>query len=297
MGTSIAGFGGPSSFVGAGGGPGIPGASCPCTTDAPTLPDAPKPPSQPLGGPAQSPTQSPVQQSPVQQSPVQAPPAPPKASVEPAGGPKGGPAQVPTQSPVQLSPVQQSPKQEPTDSSTVTLSDQDAGLSATLTSSTGTVVKLWGDPHVQITEDGKTDTFDIGYGPGSVSLSDGSLVKWNTYADGQGGTLHALHVLSVDSNGTTHDRNISTNDGTNSDKLSTALNDTLLREFAHKLRDLRGAWTNPLKPIAEATAAEREQSAAADKKVTENVARIAAMSPEERANFERWAAAGFPALG
>ena len=54
--------------------------------------------------------------------------------------------------------------------------------SATLHSSNGSRVTIWGDPHVEIEADGKVERFDIGYGAGDLTLVGGAVVSWDTFA-------------------------------------------------------------------------------------------------------------------
>jgi len=127
----------------------------------------------------------------------------------------------------------------------VKLSDIDAEYRATLASKAGNSISIWGDPHVTVTVDGKTEGFNIGYGAGSIKLDNGSTVSWETYPVGDA-KQKLLKGFSVDSAGDAFDRSINTSDGTNSKDLSTALNDTQLREFATKLRAYEGDWAAPL---------------------------------------------------
>lgn len=175
---------------------------------------------------------------PVHQAPTQAPPTK-------VGGDKGGPVQqAPTQSPTQ-SPVQ-SPVQTPIQGGgavqgDVLLSDNDGRASAELKSASGNVVEIWGDPHVKLKIDGKTDNFTIGYGPGSVQLTDGTTISWDTREDKH------LGMFKVDRPGTAGDQQVNSKDGTNSKDLQTFLTDEQLREFGSALKAMEGPWTEPLR--------------------------------------------------
>lgn len=204
-----------------------------------------------------------VQQRPVVQRPpvpvtppVQTPPVVPAVPVPVTPPPtQVGGVQGPGQKPTQVGGVQgprQVPTQVPTQvggakGGTVILNEQDLRASAKLTSPEGNSVEVWGDPHIAITIDGKSETWDIGYGPGSIQLSDGSTVSWDTYEPGSPRQFQ-LHNFRIDSAGTANDRAVSTSDGTDSANLTTALNDAQLREFATALRMYEGPMDQPLRP-------------------------------------------------
>jgi hypothetical protein len=170
------------------------------------------------------------------------PPSPPGGEV---GGANGGtdqeppkPTDTPTQKPTQ-GPVQQSP------SETVTLSNDDRRKSAKLTSSTGNSVEIWGDPHVVIDIDGKEQKFEIGYGPGSITLSDGTKISWDTFGP-KDALKYRLRSFKIDSAGTENDQNVRTDDGKDESNLATALPDDLLEEFARLLAQYKGSMNQPL---------------------------------------------------
>lgn len=167
---------------------------------------------------------------PVQQAPTQVPTQ--------VAGDKGGPVQqVPTQSPVQQSPIQGGGPVQ----GDVKLSDNDGRASAELKSASGNSVEIWGDPHVKMNLDGKTENFTIGYGPGSVQLTDGTTISWNTREDKH------LGMFKVDRPGTAGDQQVDSKDGTNAKDLQTFLNDDQLREFGAALKSMEGPWDQPLK--------------------------------------------------
>ncbi|MCW2949553.1 MAG: hypothetical protein JWN41_566, partial [Thermoleophilia bacterium] len=243
---------------------------------APTAPPVKEPVPVAATPPTQAPPvqAAPVQTPPVQTPPIQAPPvqaAPVQATAvggksgpgqaaapldiytdpQPRQVPAQEPAQVPTQSPTQ-SPVQspvQSPTQAPTKgggvADAVTLSDKDSERRATLTSTSGDIVSLWGDPHVDVTIAGKKDTFTIGFGAGTINLQDGTAINWQTVPVGAAQEKQ-LEYLAVDSPGTANDRAVSTSDGIDEKDLATVLTDTQLREFATALRQYEGDWQKPL---------------------------------------------------
>jgi len=155
--------------------------------------------------------------------------------------------------PKQGDPVQQ----VPTDTSTVKLDNIDAKWSAKLTSSKGNSLEIWGDPHVVINIDGKEQKFEIGYGPGSATLSDGSIVKWDTYEPGKA-HQYILRAFSIDSPGTANDRSVTTADGKDETGMTTALNDTQLRELAAALGQYKAPMNTALKITTPATPDPRE---------------------------------------
>jgi len=52
--------------------------------------------------------------------------------------------------------------------------------SVTMHSDMGSQVTIWGDPHVVIRMDGLTRRFDIGLGPQTVELNNGTVLSWDT---------------------------------------------------------------------------------------------------------------------
>ncbi|MCW2972325.1 MAG: hypothetical protein JWN72_598 [Thermoleophilia bacterium] len=186
------------------------------------------------GGPEQAPDKAPDK-------------APEKTDV---GGANGGPVQqTPVQNPIQGDPTQVGGVNGGGTAGTVTLSDTDKGSSAILKDANGNSVRIYGDPHVSITVGGKAENFTIGYGPGAVTLQDGTKITWNTYKVGEARAKH-LETLKVDSAGTTFDQSINTGDGTNSSNLQTALTSAQLDEFAAALRTYKGSWQAPLTQVA-----------------------------------------------
>jgi plastocyanin len=128
----------------------------------------------------------------------------------------------------------------------VTLSTQDARVGAKLASAEGSSVQIWGDPHVTVVIDGVEEQFDIGYGPGSITLSSGNVVSWNTYEAGHE-HQHLLSTMSVDSLGTSLDHTVTTFDDKPDDAgVATALSDADVRELAAQLELYKGDWTQPL---------------------------------------------------
>jgi hypothetical protein len=158
----------------------------------------------------------------------------------------------PNINPIQQLPVQQTGGGGAFDNSTVKLDNVDSRFSAKLTSSLGTSVELWGDPHVVIqTPDKPTpEKFDIGYGPGTVHLSDGTQVRWTTFDKGEQRQF-VLKTFSVDGHDNTQDVDVATNDNKDVVGKQVQLNDSQLKEFAAALRTMTGPMSEPLKnPVA-----------------------------------------------
>lgn len=128
----------------------------------------------------------------------------------------------------------------------VTLSDRDSSFAARLESASGDYVRMYGDPHVEAVIDGEREHFTIGYGPGNISLTDGTTVSWRTYPVG---SAHEKRLLQfdIDSAGSQLDRTVRTNDGRNSADLATALDEPQLEELVDKLRAYEGDWQRPLR--------------------------------------------------
>jgi hypothetical protein len=120
--------------------------------------------------------------------------------------------------------------------------------SATLHSSEGTSVTIWGDPHVVITLDGKTEKFDIGYGDGQVRVDRNLTIKWTTFEkspdvfNGQ----PPLKTFTVILDGATV-MEIDTTDGINRIDDLTGISDAQLRKFARKIRWYAGDANAPLR--------------------------------------------------
>lgn len=203
------------------------------------------------GGPVQKfPTQvSGAHGGPVQQQPGQFPGQTPGQ----VGGANGGPAQYPVQTPGQY-PGQypgQFPGQFPTQGggpSTIGGGevggvDLSEGVHAvTLEDDNGDSVRIWGDPHVDVKLDGKREKFDIGYGPGEITLRDGTHVSWDT------GRGNILSTLSVDRpQGVDGDVDADVNDSTKLKNEATGLTNAQLREFIAELREFEGKPHEPLK--------------------------------------------------
>lgn len=179
-------------------------------------------------GPAQVPTQMPTQ------VPTQ------KTQVGGAQGPVQLPTQVPTQSPLQKSPVQTDVAGGGAVQGDVVL-DEGALNSVKLTSGAGNSVRMWGDPHVELSIDGTARTFDIGYGPGGVELSDGTRISWDTTA-----ARKEVQNFRIDRPGTEGDVQVNADDRTFERNLQTYLDDTQLREFAAALEQYEGPALRPL---------------------------------------------------
>lgn len=155
--------------------------------------------------------------------------------------PKGGPVIEP--------PVVQLPV-PPKDTSTVTIGDSAKTNGVILKSSLGTSVELWGDPHVVINVDGKEEKFDIGYGEGSITLSDGTAIRWDTVDSGA--RKFWMEDMTVDyATGT--DAFVNANDNVKSAAIMTRLTDSQLREFIEELRMYKGPMSSPLTRIAPPT--------------------------------------------
>lgn len=122
------------------------------------------------------------------------------------------------------------------------LGNKDRNSSVSLTSSKGTFVEIYGDPHVRAKVNGVDRRFDIGYGPGRIKLKDGTTIKWDTYDN----SSRALRNFSIDAPGRARDNSVRTNDGKDVHNQLTNLNDTQLREFIHELSEFRGDWRRPL---------------------------------------------------
>jgi len=204
----------------------------------------------PTKAPAKAPDKAPAKITP---PPVV--PAPPTQ----VGGANGGPVQQsPTQSPLQ------SPVQTPIHAGgptgpvqgDVKLYDKDYGAIARLEAGAGMTaggdfVELSGDPHVSVKINGVAKNYDIGYGPGTVTLKDGTKISWDTYGSKPRNTaIHSefhLATFNIDSAGTEFDRGVKTNDGTDTAGLTTALTHAQLIEFESVLQTYAGSTTAPLK--------------------------------------------------
>lgn len=121
---------------------------------------------------------------------------------------------------------------------------------ATLHSTEGTQVTIWGDPHVVITIDGVTERFDIGYGEGEIVLDD-MIVRWAsaeydpTWPDKQ----LPLMTFSIDAVGNDYDVEVATDDQVNVVDRLTSMTDSQLRDFASELRRYAGSATDPLRRV------------------------------------------------
>ena len=120
--------------------------------------------------------------------------------------------------------------------------------SATLHSDEGTSVTIWGDPHVVITIDGVTERFDIGYGAGSIAVSDSTTINWDTiaYDPANPDRQLPLSAFEIDMAGTENDMQIDAGDGVDVVDHLTGLTDADIREFAAQLRTYAGLATAPL---------------------------------------------------
>ncbi len=216
--------------------PGKPVTQAPPVEQKPPVTPSPKPPveQKPPIVPTPRPKPPVVQTPPVEQRPpvVVQPPRPRRPRpVRPT--------------PVQHSPVQQTPIQTGGGSGTsrVTLSNRDRNSSVRLQSDRGTMVEIFGDPHVRANVNGVRRTFDIGYGPGSITLKDGTKVSWDTYPN----RSRALRNFAIDAPGRGRDNKVSTADGKDVSNQPTNLSDAQLREFISKLSEFRGNWREPLR--------------------------------------------------
>jgi LysM repeat protein len=149
------------------------------------------------------------------------------------------------QTPVQQTPVQQTPIQTGGGHSTshVELDNHDRNSSIRLHSDRGTSLYIFGDPHVRTVVNGVSHSFDIGYGPGSITLRDGTRITWDTYKNAS----RALHDFHIDAPGGGRDNDVSTADGHDVNNQLTNLTDEQLREFITKLSEYRGSWSEPLR--------------------------------------------------
>lgn len=120
--------------------------------------------------------------------------------------------------------------------------------SATLYSSNGTRVTIWGDPHVEIEANGQVERFDIGYGAGSLTLVGGAVVQWDTFEpnDPRFPLGPPLRVFSVQAAQGHNDISVDTADGVDSVGNLTSLTNAQLRDFADQLRLLAGDAAKPL---------------------------------------------------
>ena len=106
-------------------------------------------------------------------------------------------------------------------------------------------VELWGDPHVVLNFGGEETKFDIGYGPGAVELTDGTVIRWDTFPPGHERQF-VLKEFTVDSAGEEFDHTVKTKDGKDESGLQTALTDAQLAEFGDALRQYEGPMSEPL---------------------------------------------------
>jgi LysM repeat protein len=146
-------------------------------------------------------------------------------------------------------PVQQTPGQTPiqtgggTPTSRVLLDNRDRNSSVRLTSDRGTMVEIFGDPHVRAMVNGVKRSFNIGYGPGSITLKDGTRITWDTWHN----SSRALRNFAIDAPGDGRDNRVSTADGRDVRNQLTNLTDAQLREFISKLSEFSGDWAKPLR--------------------------------------------------
>jgi hypothetical protein len=203
------------------------------------------------GAPGQAPQKygTPVQYSTPAQSdvdgasgPGQAPPS--KTGVGGANGPGQSPGQYPGQFPGQY------PGQFPTQGGgsadgggpqgDVTLSE--GNMEVTLASGDDTSVRIWGDPHVVVKLDGKTEKFNIGKGPGEVTLRDGTRISWDTKTNG-----NIISNMEIDRPGNLEgDVDADVRDSKVLKDERTGLTDAQLREFIGVLRQYEGDINKPL---------------------------------------------------
>ena len=121
--------------------------------------------------------------------------------------------------------------------------------SATLHSTEGTAVTIWGDPHVIITIDGVTERFDIGYGEGEIVIDENTTIRWASQAYDPDNPDQQLPLdwFSVDTTGSDLDITVDADDGVDVADRLTGLSDAQLREFASQLREFAGLATEPLR--------------------------------------------------
>lgn len=119
--------------------------------------------------------------------------------------------------------------------------DEGGFNAVTLKSGDGTSVKMWGDPHIETVIDGKLKKFDIGHGPGSIDLADGTQISWDTGKNG-----NTLKEFKVDRPGTIGDVFVDTSDWSMEKGLQTYLTSDQLREFASELENYEGNAHKPL---------------------------------------------------
>jgi hypothetical protein len=188
-----------------------------------------------VGGETGDPSQSPVQQTPVK-PPVEPPVEPPvKDPAPPVKDPEPEPPVRPVEDPTVPPP--------PPERDNVYLTNRDKKRLVSLTSDKGTHSVIWGDPHVKTEVDGKTKRFDIGVGPGKITLSDGTVISWNTGAGKKGNSLKTFSIQEPGQKAI----KVNTTDGKDVHNLLTGLNDAQLKEFIEKLSKLKGDPHEPLK--------------------------------------------------
>ena len=124
--------------------------------------------------------------------------------------------------------------------------------SATLHSSEGNSVTIWGDPHVVIVIDGVTERFDIGYGEGAIEIDEGTIITWASKphdADNPEEQFLPLDWFSVDTTGNDFDRTIDADDDEDVVDALTGMTDDQLRDLAIQLRQYAGSATAPLERV------------------------------------------------
>lgn len=115
--------------------------------------------------------------------------------------------------------------------------------SVELRGSNGNSVLIWGDPHVEVTLGGKTQKFNIGYGPGTVELKDGTVIEWTTFG---GKNNFRLRVFKIDDTNNAFDTRVSTTDGKDVVGQMTGLTNAQLAEFGRALLAMKGPVGQPL---------------------------------------------------
>jgi hypothetical protein len=122
----------------------------------------------------------------------------------------------------------------------VKLSNNDNTFSARIESDLGNYVEMAYVGRIRANIYGRNYAFSIGYGPGSITLNDGTKISWDTFGENDGQYRTLFKSLTIG------DATVATNDGVN-DTLETSLSNTQIAEFMQKLYEYRGWYENPLK--------------------------------------------------
>ena len=105
---------------------------------------------------------------------------------------------------------------------------------------------------IKTADNPEAEKFDIGHGPGTVHLSDGSQIRWTTFDD-KSGTRNpfVLKTFTVDGADNSRDTTVATNDSKDVSGKDVQLTDSQLKEFAEALRTMKGPMNQPLtNPVA-----------------------------------------------